>query len=51
MAEIVAPTEEQVVTLFTCGGEFDYVNGEYLSRTVVRGERIIPEPGESTPSS
>jgi sortase (surface protein transpeptidase) len=51
MAEIVAPTDDQVVTLFTCGGEFDYVNGEYLSRTVVRGERIMPEPGGSTPTS
>ncbi len=49
MAEIVAPTDDQVVTLFTCGGEFDYVNGEYLSRTVVRGERIMPEPATATP--
>ena len=51
MAEIVAPSEDQIVTLFTCGGEFDYVNGEYLSRTVVRGERVMPEPPASTPES
>jgi sortase (surface protein transpeptidase) len=51
MSEIVAPTDDQVVTLFTCGGEFDYVNGEYLSRTIVRGERVRPEPAESTPES
>jgi len=49
MAEIVAPTDDQVVTLFTCGGEFDYVNGEYLSRTVVRGIRVRPEPAAATP--
>jgi hypothetical protein len=51
MADLVAPTEGQVVTLFTCGGEFDYVNGEYLSRTVVRGERVRPDPADSTPES
>ncbi len=51
MAEIVAPTDEQVVTLFTCGGEFDYVNGEYLSRTVIRGERVATEPADSTPEA
>jgi len=51
MAEIVAPTEDQIVTLFTCGGEFDYVNGEYLSRTVIRGQRVAPEPADSTPEA
>ncbi len=50
MAEIVAPGEGQIITLFTCGGEFDYVNGEYLSRTVVRAERVRPEL-ESTPEA
>jgi hypothetical protein len=49
MSEIVAPTGGQSLTLFTCGGEFDYVNGEYLSRTVVRAERVIPEPPAATP--
>jgi len=51
MADLVAQTDDQVVTLFTCGGEFDYVNGEYLSRIVVRGERILPELSNSTPES
>ncbi|MDQ3656577.1 MAG: class F sortase [Chloroflexota bacterium] len=51
MAEIVAPSEDQIATLFTCGGEFDYVNGEYLSRTVIRGQRIAPEPADSTPEA
>lgn len=36
ITELVAPTEVQTLTLITCGGEFDYENGEYLSRTVVR---------------
>lgn len=49
MAEIAAPTSYQAVTLFTCGGEFDYVNGEYLSRTVVRARRLPPAPAEATP--
>jgi hypothetical protein len=49
MAELVAPTESQVVTMFTCGGEFDYVNGEYLSRTVVQADRVREEPPSSTP--
>ena len=51
MSEIVAQADDQVVTLFTCGGEFDYVNGEYLSRTVIRGTRTMPEPPASTPES
>lgn len=50
MADIVASDGvEQILTMFTCGGEFDYVNGEYLSRTVVRAERVFPEPPTSTP--
>lgn len=37
--EIVGPTEEESLTLITCGGPFDYVNGVYLQRTVVRAIR------------
>lgn len=51
MAEIVASSGDQIVTLFTCGGEFDYVNGEYLSRTVVRGLRVAREPDDSSPEA
>jgi len=51
MAEVVAASDDQIVTLFTCGGEFDYVNGEYLSRTIVRGRRVLPDIGESTPET
>lgn len=36
ISEFVGPTPQQTLTLITCGGEFDYVNGEYLSRTAVR---------------
>jgi sortase (surface protein transpeptidase) len=46
LAEVVSPTESAVLTMLTCGGEFDYVNGEYLSRTVVRAalKPASPEP-------
>ncbi|MDP9472576.1 MAG: class F sortase [Chloroflexota bacterium] len=37
--EIVGPTDAPALTLITCGGEFDYATGEYLSRMVVRAER------------
>lgn len=36
LSEMVSPTPAPALTMITCGGEFDYVNGEYLSRTVVR---------------
>jgi hypothetical protein len=37
--EVIGPTEGQSLTLITCGGAFDYVNGHYLQRTVVRANR------------
>lgn len=37
--EIAGPTPDQSLTLITCGGAFDYVNGHYLQRTVVRATR------------
>jgi hypothetical protein len=42
MDEITGPTDTQSLTLITCGGAFDYVNGEYLQRTVVRATRSGP---------
>ena len=48
--EVAGPTEEQSLTLITCGGAFDYANGHYLQRTVVRANRagsgppLPPEP-------
>jgi hypothetical protein len=40
IAELVGPTEDPKLTLITCGGEFDYANGEYLSRMVVRASLV-----------
>src|SRR5215211_6498356 len=37
--EVAGPTEVQSLTLITCGGAFDYANGHYLQRTVVRANR------------
>src|SRR5699024_2236724 len=52
LQEVVGRTETPSVTLITCGGEFDYANGEYLSRMVVRGTLVEPEgTPESTPAS
>jgi LPXTG-site transpeptidase (sortase) family protein len=50
LQDLVGPTDAENVTLITCGGEFDYNTGEYLSRTVVRGERVPPETDENTGS-
>lgn len=40
ITELVGPTEDPVLTLITCGGEFDYASGEYLSRRVVRAALV-----------
>jgi len=37
--DIVGPTDDENLTLITCGGPFDYANGVYLQRTVVRSIR------------
>src|SRR5215216_6115412 len=37
--EVAGPTADQSLTLITCGGAFDYANGHYLQRTVVRADR------------
>jgi sortase (surface protein transpeptidase) len=42
--KIVGPTENESLTIITCGGPFDYTNGVYLERTVVRAHRIEPPP-------
>ncbi len=39
IGEIVGPTEEESLTLITCGGPFDYETGEYLERLIVRAAR------------
>ena len=40
--EVIGATEDPALTLITCGGAFDYANGEYLQRTVVRANRAGP---------
>lgn len=40
--EVTGSTDQQSLTLITCGGAFDYVNGHYLQRTVVRASRSGP---------
>ena len=37
--DIIGPTDSEDLTLITCGGPFDYQNGVYLQRTVVRSHR------------
>jgi sortase (surface protein transpeptidase) len=37
--DIIGPTDSEDLTLITCGGPFDYQNGVYLQRTVVRAHR------------
>ncbi len=52
IADIVGRTEEPSLTLITCGGEFDYDTGEYLSRMVVRSRLVTGASGAaSTPES
>lgn len=34
--EIVGPTEDETLTIITCGGDFNYETGEYYSRRVIR---------------
>jgi hypothetical protein len=40
--DVIGPIEGQALTLITCGGAFDYTNGQYLQRTVVRANRSGP---------
>lgn len=52
LQEVVGHTDVPSLSMITCGGEFDYVNGEYLSRMVVRATYVPPPPAtpDSTPS-
>lgn len=46
--EVAGPTEGESLTLITCGGAFDYTNGHYLQRTVVRANRSSPAVAATT---
>lgn len=41
--EVSGPTRLPTLTIITCGGEFDAISGEYLSRIVVRCTRVSVE--------
>jgi sortase (surface protein transpeptidase) len=43
-AEVLGPTEEESITLITCGGEWDTTIAEYNERTTVRAVRQEVEP-------
>jgi LPXTG-site transpeptidase (sortase) family protein len=40
LGQIVGDSGGDTLTLITCGGTFDYTNGHYLQRTVVRADRV-----------
>ncbi len=42
--EVTGATRLPTLTVITCGGEFDAISGEYLSRIVVRCSRVAIEP-------
>lgn len=44
--EVTGATRLPVLTIITCGGVFDSISGEYLSRIVVRCSRVSVDPGE-----
>ena len=42
ITDLIFPsTKDELLTLVTCGGEFDPNTGEYLSRYIVRAERVL----------
>jgi LPXTG-site transpeptidase (sortase) family protein len=40
LAQILGPTQQEIITLITCGGTFDPSVGQYDQRVIVRAERI-----------
>ncbi len=42
---IVGQSKTPVLTIITCGGDFDYAKGEYLSRTIVRANLVSTAAG------
>lgn len=54
LAGIVGPTQQEIITLITCGGTFDPSVGQYDQRVIVRAERLyeaapgLPAAGPSS---
>ena len=44
LGRIIGSTEQEIITLITCGGSFDASVGQYDQRVVVRAERIYDAP-------
>ena len=49
--EIFAQGPAEEITLITCGGEFDHVTHQYLSRVVVRAERDLSDVSSADPTA
>lgn len=52
--KIVGQTEQEIITLITCGGTFDASVGQYDQRVVVRAERVFDDalgPGAGAAAS
>jgi LPXTG-site transpeptidase (sortase) family protein len=48
LSAIIGPTQQDVVTLITCGGTWDYTTHQYDHRVVVRAERVLDTaPGQA----
>lgn len=48
LAEVLGPTQRDIITMITCGGTFDPSTGQYDQRVIVRAERLA---GEATADS
>jgi hypothetical protein len=45
LQDIVGKSATPVLTIITCGGDFDQVKGEYLSRTIIRANLLSTNAG------
>lgn len=48
--DIYAQGPDEEITLITCGGEFDHVTRQYLSRVVVRAQREAQDAANGDPT-
>ncbi len=51
LAQIVGPTQQEIITLITCGGTFETSTGQYDQRVIVRAQRIYESaaPAQAAP--